>query len=219
MKSKQLLLIGALEHDAWEVLETAVSLGYSPVFALFHGQKSPVDFNFIFLDELQGLKLDLKATVARAPQWKDLEDLRVDRFWSLRLRRQVSVAEEAGVLDWITLVHPTASVSPSASLHPGVFAGPQVSISAISSIGKHSRIGRGSQIGHHVKIGEFCHLGPGVVIPSEVSIGNGVTVGPGAIFLNGVQVEDDSLVGAGAVVTRNVRSGEVVLGNPARPAP
>ena len=218
MDGKQLLLVGALEGVAWEVCETAVSLGYSPLFALFAGQQSPPEFSFVFLDEIPGLKLDVQATVARAPRWKDLEKLRVDSFRRLRLQRQVRLAEEAGVLDWITLLHPTAWVSPSATLQPGIFVGPHASISSITTVGKHSRIGRGSQIGHHVTIGDFCHLGPGVVIPSEVSIGNGVTVGPGAVFLNGVQVEDDSLIGAGAVVTRNVKSGELVLGNPARPA-
>lgn len=51
----------------------------------------------------------------------------------------------------------------------------------------------------------------------RVTIGSRVFVGAGAIILPGVRIGDDVVVGAGSVVTRNVPSGSVVAGNPARP--
>jgi UDP-2-acetamido-3-amino-2,3-dideoxy-glucuronate N-acetyltransferase len=44
-------------------------------------------------------------------------------------------------------------------------------------------------------------------------------IGSGAVILGGVTIGEGSLVGAGAVVTRDVASGETVVGNPARPHP
>jgi maltose O-acetyltransferase len=49
-----------------------------------------------------------------------------------------------------------------------------------------------------------------------VSIGANVLIGAAAIILPGVTVGDDAIVGAGAVVTRDVRPGATVVGNPAR---
>jgi maltose O-acetyltransferase len=50
-----------------------------------------------------------------------------------------------------------------------------------------------------------------------VTIGRNVWIGGGALILPGVTVGDDAIVGAGAVVTRDVRAGTTVAGNPARP--
>ena len=49
-----------------------------------------------------------------------------------------------------------------------------------------------------------------------MTIGANVWIGGGAIVLPGVTVGDDAIVGAGAVVTRDVRRGATVVGNPAK---
>ena len=86
-----------------------------------------------------------------------------------------------------------------------------------------------------VEIGDFTQIGPGVQIltadhPRDpalrrqglesgrpVRIGRNVWIGGGAIIVPGVTIGDDAIVGAGAVVTRDVRAGGTVTGNPARP--
>ncbi len=85
-----------------------------------------------------------------------------------------------------------------------------------------------------VTIGEGTQIGPGVQIltadhprdPAQrraglefgrpVAIGAHVWIGGGAIVLPGVTIGDEAIVGAGAVVTRDVRPGTIVVGNPAR---
>jgi acetyltransferase-like isoleucine patch superfamily enzyme len=49
------------------------------------------------------------------------------------------------------------------------------------------------------------------VVEDEVSIGSG------SIILPGIRIGRRSTIGAGSVVTKNVRSGATVVGNPARP--
>lgn len=84
-----------------------------------------------------------------------------------------------------------------------------------------------------VRLGDFVFVAPGVHIytashPLEaslrrtqefgkpVTIGNDVWIGGKAIISPGVTVGDRSVIGAGSVVTKDVPSGVVVAGNPAR---
>jgi acetyltransferase-like isoleucine patch superfamily enzyme len=52
--------------------------------------------------------------------------------------------------------------------------------------------------------------------PAPVRIGDGAVVGAGAIILEGVTLGERAVVRPGSVVTRDVKPGSVVLGNPAR---
>ncbi len=49
-----------------------------------------------------------------------------------------------------------------------------------------------------------------------ITLGDNVWLGGGVIVCPGVTIGDDTVVGAGAVVTRDIPSGVVAVGNPAR---
>jgi acetyltransferase-like isoleucine patch superfamily enzyme len=51
---------------------------------------------------------------------------------------------------------------------------------------------------------------------AETTICRGASIGGGAVLLPGITVGEGAMIGAGAVVTRDVPSGVVVVGNPAR---
>jgi maltose O-acetyltransferase len=83
-------------------------------------------------------------------------------------------------------------------------------------------IGDNTMIACHVVISSLTHdkdapLYRGTLIKAPVKIGKNVWVGAGAIILPGVIIGDDAIIGAGAVVTRNVQSGSIVVGVPAKP--
>ncbi|RDI11224.1 acyltransferase [Flavobacterium sp. AG291] len=50
----------------------------------------------------------------------------------------------------------------------------------------------------------------------RITIGSNVMIGAHSIIMPGVKIEDNVIVAAGSVVTKSIRSGSVVGGNPAR---
>lgn len=84
------------------------------------------------------------------------------------------------------------------------------------TIGDGTQIGPGVQIltADHPRDPEQRRLG--LEFGRPVTIGRNVWIGGGAMILPGVTVGDDAIVGAGAVVTRDVREGATVVGNPAK---
>lgn len=84
------------------------------------------------------------------------------------------------------------------------------------------RIGNNAFIGPNVSIYTACHplesaeRNTGVEWAEPVSIGDNVWIGGNAVILPGVTIGDNCVIGAGAVVTKDVESGMVVGGNPAK---
>lgn len=82
------------------------------------------------------------------------------------------------------------------------------------------RIGRECLIGTHCIIldNDFHELHDRLQLPpgNPVVIGDGVWIGNRVIVLPGVHIGDSAVVGAGSVVTKDVPTGTVVAGNPAR---
>lgn len=83
-------------------------------------------------------------------------------------------------------------------------------------------IGAGTAIGHCVQILASDHPRDPALrrqqlrFGAPVTIGENVWIGGGAIILPGVTIGDDAIIGAGSIVTRDVRPGLTVFGNPAR---
>ncbi|MEL6737032.1 MAG: acetyltransferase, partial [Pseudomonadota bacterium] len=79
-----------------------------------------------------------------------------------------------------------------------------------------------SYVAHDSIVGDYVTLGPRVSVNGRVSIEDGAYIGSGATILPGnpdkfLVIGAGATVGAGAIVTKSVKPGEVVVGNPARP--
>lgn len=81
-------------------------------------------------------------------------------------------------------------------------------------------LGDGCLIGHNAVLATLNHdLDPARradMHPAPVVIGRNVWLGATVTVLPGVTIGDDAVVGAGSVVTKDVPSGTVVVGSPAR---
>ena len=89
-------------------------------------------------------------------------------------------------------------------------------INAGTQIGTCVTVYTGALIDHDCTIADNVEISPRVAMAGCVSVGRTAFLGMNATILPNVTIGPNSVVGAGAVVTRDVASGDVVVGNPAR---
>lgn len=124
----------------------------------------------------------------------------------------------------------SARIEPGTYIREGAFIGKNcvIMMGAVINIG--ANIGDGTMIdmnavvGARGQLGKNVHLGAGSVVagvlepPSKtpVIIEDDVVIGANAVILEGVRVGKGAVVAAGAIVTKDVPSGAVVAGSPAK---
>lgn len=115
-----------------------------------------------------------------------------------------------------TVRHPGSLVSGLAVVERGCFIAAGATVAAAAEVLVGSIINHSAVVDHDCAVGAWVHLAPGAVLGGAVSVGEGALIGSGSIILPGVTIGAWSVVGAGAVVTKDVESGSVVVGTPAR---
>lgn len=119
-------------------------------------------------------------------------------------------------LDWISCVHPSATVHESAVIGPGsvVFAGAVVQPEA--RIGSHAILNTACTIDHECQLEDFAQVAPGAHLGGNCHVGEGAFIGLGASIIHGMHIGAWAVVGAGAAVVRDVPPHTTVVGVPAR---
>lgn len=120
-------------------------------------------------------------------------------------------------LDWFTLIDPQAVVMPDAELGPGTVVFPAAIVQTGACLGRHVIVNNAATVDHNCAVGDYVHLAPGVHLAGKVTIEEGAFVGIGSVVIPNVTVGAWSIVGAGSAVVRDLPSGVVAYGNPARP--
>jgi acetyltransferase-like isoleucine patch superfamily enzyme len=128
----------------------------------------------------------------------------------------------------------------------GCIIGDNCKIGAFVEVQKNTIIGKNCKISSHtficegVNIGDNCFVGHGVMFINdnypesancdgnlqseedwagrfaETHIENNVSIGSNVTILGNVTIGEGSMVGAGSVVTKNIPSGQIWAGNPAK---
>ena len=120
---------------------------------------------------------------------------------------------------YVSLIHPSASVSPSAELGVGLLVFQFVTIANAARVGDNTYASAYCLVSHHVQVGAGVSMAPRVSLFGGSQLGKSVYAGGHAIVKNGVKVGDGAVLGMGAVVVRDVPPDVTVTGNPARQIP
>lgn len=134
---------------------------------------------------------------------------------SISLRKRVldALADRA---EWVTVVHPSATISPLALLGHGGWVGPNAVVNGRTRMGEHALVNSSAVVEHDCRVGDNVHLAPRCVLGGRVTIGSDTLVGIGATVLPGAEIGSGAIVGGGAVVTRSVDDHATAIGVPAR---
>ena len=119
------------------------------------------------------------------------------------------------------------AVGPYSYLRPGTVLGAEAKVGAYCEV-KNTRVGDGSKVPHlsyvgDTEIGEGANLGAGTITANydgkkknRTSIGDNVFTGINTNLIAPVTIGDGAYVGAGSVVNKDIPSGKLAVGMPAR---
>jgi sugar O-acyltransferase (sialic acid O-acetyltransferase NeuD family) len=113
-------------------------------------------------------------------------------------------------------VHESSYVDPSARLGAGAIVFPRCTLGPGVTLGPGTVLHCAVTMAHDCEVGAASYLAPGVTASGFVSIGARTFIGTGTVIANGRRVGDEAIVGIGTCVTRDVASGNSVIGNPMR---
>lgn len=127
----------------------------------------------------------------------------------LSLRLESCGIDESG-MNFGEYVSSYSSVGKGTILHIGSV------VSSNCNVGKSCLIEKNATIGHDTTIGDYSVICSYVSMGGHTSIGRRCFVGIGASIRDRVKIGDNVIIGIGAVVTKDIESGYVAYGNPAR---
>lgn len=114
------------------------------------------------------------------------------------------------------LLHPGASISKYAKIGNGVIIQNMVNVSTNVIIHDFVKINSCANIMHDTIVDSYSTIAPNAVLLGRVRISKSCYIGSNSIILPDREIGSKAIVGASAVVTKNVKNGITVVGNPAR---
>lgn len=117
---------------------------------------------------------------------------------------------------FITLIHPTASVGSRCRIGVGCIVCPGAIVTADATVGDFVALNVRACIAHDAQIGDGCTINNFCDITGNVKLGEGVFLGSHVSVTPSARIGDHARVGAGSVIVRPVRANTTVMGPTAK---
>lgn len=145
----------------------------------------------------------------------EIDDVFICSMGSIsRKKCMEQIIRKGGV--FINLIHNSVRIYTNAKLGIGNFIGAFSVIGNDTIIGNYNMIQSYTVIGHDAVIGDFNRIDTHVTCVGGIKIHNDATIHTSAVIGHNVTVENGAKVGACSFVIRKVKSGDTVLGVPAK---
>lgn len=153
-----------------------------------------------------------------APYIGKIEDHQIDSnckyiiaIANIKYRRPIidSFLEQGA--EFITYVHPTATISKSASIGVGSVIAPNVNIGPNVRIGKFNMINARASIGHDTIIGDYNFITPNVCFSGFTKIGDENMFGINSATIPNICIGSNNKIAAGMILDKNVSDNSTVF--------
>lgn len=209
----KLVIIGAGRQGA-ETLEVARQIsritGELEILGFFDDSKPKGD-SVLGVPILGGID-EAKELIEEHPDTKAIVAIGVTKT-----RKEVAEKYSNIGLEFTTLIHPTAVMSDSVKIGKGTMIAAGCILTVDIEIGDHVLINPLSSIAHDVRIGDYVTINALCGISGNDTIEDGVYVGVGAKITQGLRIGAWTVLGAGAVIVKDIPSGVIAVGMPAKP--
>ena len=119
-------------------------------------------------------------------------------------------------ITFASLIHPTANLASTVHVGEGVFVNMSATIGPNVRLEDFCTVNRAASIGHDSKVGRYSLIGPAAAIAGSTMIGKRSIVSMRATVLDRLVIGDLSVIGAAALVNKDIPSGVVAYGVPAK---
>lgn len=124
-------------------------------------------------------------------------------------------------INLLNVVADNVVIMDEAIIGQGHILSPFVTITSNIKVGCHFQANIYSYVAHDCVIGDFVTFAPSVKCNGNVHIEDHAYIGTGAVIKQGTPdkplvIGKGAVIGMGAIVTKSVKPGDVVFGNPAR---
>lgn len=128
-----------------------------------------------------------------------------------KLREQKFLEAKAKGYEFITYIHPKATVASNAKIGENCFIFEDNTIQPFVTIEDNCILWSGNHIGHHSTIRANCFIASQVVISGGCEIGENTFIGVNATLRDHIKIGKSNVVGAGALILGDTEDNKVYM--------